>query len=322
MIKHFLAGLMASCALAFAPLATAMETVRVVASIKPIHSLVAGVMEGAGEPRLLIDSGASPHIYSLKPSDARALQNVQVFFWVGEDLETFLIKPVSSLPKTARVIKLAEAPGVILLRSRESALWEGHVHTGDGRSESDVNEQDHHAAHGGADMHIWLDIDNASAIIEAIAAALVEADPSRGGLYRSNAEHTQAQLQNLDQELRSELTPIASRPYIVFHDAYHYLERRYGLTPVGSITGNPERQPSAQRVAAVRKRIIESNAVCIFSEPQFEPALVKSLIEGTSTRIGVLDAEGGIGVPPGPQAYFTIMQDIGKALKGCLGPAG
>jgi zinc transport system substrate-binding protein len=321
MIKQFLAGVAASCALAFAPLATAMESVRVVASIKPIHSLVASVMEGAGDPRLLIDSGASPHIYSLKPSDARALQNVQVFFWVGEDLETFLIKPVASLPKTARVIKLAEAPGVRLLGSRESALLEGHVHAGDGQSEDDVFGEDHRAVHGGADMHIWLDIDNAKAIIEAIVAALVETDPGRAGLYRSNAEQTQAGLQDLDQELRSALTPVASRPYIVFHDAYHYLERRYGLTPVGSITVNPERQPSVQRVAAIRKRIIESNAVCIFNEPQFEPTLVKTLIEGTNTRVGVLDAEGGIGVPPGPEAYFTIMRDIGKALKGCLGRA-
>jgi zinc transport system substrate-binding protein len=153
---------------------------------------------------------------------------------------------------------------------------------------------------------------------KAIVAALVEADPGRAGLYRSNAEHTQARLQDLDQELRSELTPVASRPYIVFHDAYLYLERRYGLTPVGSITVNPERQPSVQRVAAVRKRIIESNAACIFTEPQFEPALVRTLIEGTNTRGGVLDAEGGIGVPPGPQAYFTIMHDIGKALRTCL----
>jgi zinc transport system substrate-binding protein len=299
----------------------AMETLRAVASIKPIHSLVAGVMEGAGEPRLLIGSGASPHTYSLKPSDARALQNAQIVFWVGEDLETFLVKPLAALPKTARVIKLAEAPGVVLLGSRESAMREAHVHAGDGRSKNDVSEQDHHAAHGGADMHIWLDIDNASAIVEAIAAALVEADPGRAGLYRSNAEHTQARLQDLDQELRSALTPLVSRPYIVFHDAYHYLERRYGLTPVGSITGNPERQPSAQRVAAVRKRIIESDAACIFTEPQFEPALVRTLIEGTNTRVGVLDAEGGIGVPPGPQAYFTIMLDMGKALTDCLGPA-
>lgn len=170
-------------------------------------------------------------------------------------------------------------------------------------------------------MHVWLDIDNSSAMLEAIVAALVEVDPGRAGLYRSNADRTQARLRDLDGELRSALTPLASRPYIVFHDAYGYLENRYGLTSVGSMTVNPERQPSVQRVAAVRKRIIESNAACIFSEPQFEPALIDVLIEGTNTRVGVLDAEGGIGVPPGPDAYFKIMQDLGKALKGCLGPS-
>lgn len=274
-------------------------------------------MEGAGEPKLLVGSGASPHTYSLKPSDARALQDAQLFFWVGEDLETFLIKPLASLPRSARIIKLAEAPGVELLGSRQSTLAQEHVQPDDGRHESDVND-DHRPVHGRADMHVWLDIDNAKAIIQAIAAALVEADPGRAGLYRSNAEHTQARLHDLDQELRSALTPVASRPYIVFHDAYRYFERRYGLTSVGSITVSPERQPSVQRVAAVRKRIIESNAACIFGEPQFEPTLIKTLTEGTDIRVGVLDAEGGTEVEPDPQAYFTIMRNIGKALTTCL----
>jgi zinc transport system substrate-binding protein len=90
------------------------------------------------------------------------------------------------------------------------------------------------------------------------------------------------------------------------------------LTPVGSITPNPERQPSAQRIAAIRKKIVDNNALCIFSEPQFEPSIVKTLIEGMSTKVGVLDADGGVGIAPGPDAYFTIMRNLGDSLKGCL----
>jgi zinc transport system substrate-binding protein len=306
------------CAIAFSTAAIAAEAPRVVVSIKPIHSLVAAVMQGAGEPTLLIGSGASPHTYNLKPSDARALQNAELIFWVGEGLETFLQKPLASLPRKARVIEFAEAEGVTLLGYRATDAWEPHLHADHGLDGHEHEHDEHADRHEASNMHIWLDAGNARAIVRAAVAALGEADPGRAALYRSNGEQAEARLDALDRALRSELTPLAGRPYIVFHDAYQYLEHRYGLTPVGSITANPERQPSAQRIAAIRKKIVDNNAVCVFSEPQFEPSIVKTLIEGMSTRIGVLDADGGVGVAPGPDAYFTIMQNLGDSLKGCL----
>lgn len=323
MIDHLPARLAVLCALAFAIPASAAEPARVVASIKPIHSLVAAVMQGAGSPILLIGGGASPHTYSLKPSDARALQNADVIFWVGKDFETFLEKPLTALPRTARVVELAPAPGMKLLRSRPTDVWgEPHVHSEGGSDGRERNEPfDHLDSQGGPDMHLWLDVDNARAIVRATVAALIAADPDRAEVYRVNGERTETRLAALDQALRSELTPIAGRPYIVFHDAYHYLEHRYGLTPVGSVTLSPERQPSARRVAAIRRKIVASKAACIFGEPQFEPALLKTVTEGMTIRVSVLDAEGWIDVPPGPDAYFAIMQNIGSALKACLGPA-
>jgi zinc transport system substrate-binding protein len=314
------------------PRADAAPPPQVIATIKPIHSLVAMVMQGVGEPRLLIGTGASPHTYSLKPSDARALQQADVVFWVGESLETFLEKPLRTLPKGARVVELAKAAGVTLLAYRDAGPWEAHTH---GHAETSEQTQDHdheHAygdahghshddAHIGADMHIWLDPANARAIVLAAASALSEADPDRAALYRSNAERAVAQLQALDEELRQTLTPLASRPYIVFHDAYQYLEHRYGMTPVGSITVNPERQPSAQRVAAMREKITHGAAVCVFAEPQFEPKLVQTLIEGTKARAGVLDADGGVGIPAGVEAYPMIMRNLSNALRACLDPS-
>ena len=309
------------CAIAFSTAAIAADPPRVVVSIKPIHSLVAAVMQGAGEPMLLIASGASPHTYSLKPSDARALQDANLIFWVGEGLETFLQKPLASLPKKARVIELAKTDGVMLLDYRESAAWEPHLHGDHGRDErpqTHAHEHEHADRHEASNMHIWLDAGNARAIVRAAVAALGEADPGRADLYRSNGDQAEGRLDALDRALRSELTPLAGRPYIVFHDAYQYLEHRYGLKPVGSITVNPERQPSAQRIVAVRKKIVDNHAVCVFSEPQFEPSLVKTVIEGTSAKVGVLDPDGGVGVAPGPDAYFTIMRNLGDSLKGCL----
>jgi zinc transport system substrate-binding protein len=170
-------------------------------------------------------------------------------------------------------------------------------------------------------MHIWLDAENAQAIVRAVAAALSEADAGRAGLYRSNAEQSVARLQALDETLRQTLKPVAGRPYVVFHDAYQYLERRYGLSPIGSITVNPDRQPGAQRVAAIRERIAAGGAECVFAEPQFEPKLVRTLTEGTTARTGVLDPDGGIGVRAGPEAYPTIMRNMATALRACLDPS-
>ena len=319
-----LVGWVVFCALAFSTAVIAAEPPRVVVSIKPIHSLVAAVMQGAGEPMLLIASGASPHTYGLKPSDARALQEADLIVWVGEGMETFLRKPLAAVPKSSRVVELAHAPGVVLLSLQQDD--DGKLHTRGDRNHAPAvplsTEEDGHgeysAEHGGSDMHIWLDADNARAIIRAAVAALEEVDPGRAALYRANGEQAEARIDALDRALRSQLMPLAGRPYVVFHDAYRYLEHRYGLTPIGSITVNPERPPSAQRISTLRKRIFDDHAVCIFSEPQFEPSLVKTVIEGTDAGIGILDAEGGPGIAPGPDAYFTIMRNLGDSLKGCL----
>ncbi len=237
MQKYLLALVAVLYLCACSTLASAKESPRVIATVKPIHSLVAAVMQGSGEPRLLIPSGASPHTYQLKPSDARALQDAEIIFWVGEDLEKFLEKSLTSLPKNARVIKLAAAPGVTLRNSRESGAWEARIDPNRGYVANDGNApEDHAIEHRGSDMHIWLDVDNARAIVRAAADALMSADPERAELYRDNRERAEERLVKLDQALRSELTPVAGRPYIVFHDAYRYLEHRYGLTPVGAIT--------------------------------------------------------------------------------------
>lgn len=297
---------------------------RVVATIKPIHSLVAMVMQGAGEPQLLIAAGASPHTYSLKPSDAQALQQADVLFWVGEGLETFLEKPLQALPEKAKVVELAHAPGVTLLPYR--AEGPGHA---DADAEADAHGDHHDAddhghthAAGSADMHIWLDPVNAQAIVRAVAAALSELDAGRADLYRANAEQAVGRLQQLDATLRQQLAPVAGRAYVVFHDAYQYLEHRYDLQPIGAITVSPERQPSARRIATIRAGIVASGAVCVFSEPQFPPKLVQTLTEGTPARTGVLDAEGGAAIPAGPGAYPAIMLGLADALRGCLAPTG
>ncbi len=279
----------------------------VVASIGPVHSLVAAVMAGVGSPALLLKGGGSPHTATLRPSDAAALQNADVVFWIGSEMETFLVKPLRALPARARVVALAEAPGVTLLASRQGGVWD-----------EDHHDADHgDADHGAHDMHIWLDPHNAMAMTDAIAATLSEADPDRAATYADNAAELRQRLQALDTDLRTRLAPYAGKPYIVFHDAYHYFEARYNLSPAGAITISPDRAPGARTLAAIRDRIEASDAVCVFREPQFEPGLVATVAAGTPARVAILDPLG-VDLAPGPEAYFTLMRRLAGSLHDCL----
>lgn len=274
---------------------------KVVVSIKPIHSLAAGVMGGIGAPTLLIGGGASPHSYTLRPSEAESLQDADVVFWIGEEMETFLERPLRAVPRNARVVALHEAEGVRLLG----------VHGG----------SNHGHGHGERNMHIWLDPANARAMVSAIAETLIQSDPDNAERYRANADALSTKLTELDLELRDALTAFGDRPYVVFHDAYAYFERRYGLTPVGFLTVDPDRKPSAKRVSEIRQTIAETAAVCVFSEPQFEPAIVDTVIEGTAAKAAVLDPLGAA-LTPGADAYFQLMRGLAVSMTNCLGRSG
>ena len=297
-----------SWALLFAPLVAVAAQPRVAASIKPAHALAAGVMQGVGEPRLLIPGGASPHEYSLKPSDVRTLGAAQVVFWIGPELEKFLVKPLTTAP-AARSIALLTTPGVTVLPLRAGGVWEAHEH-----------EHDHshdHEATASPDPHVWLDPLNAVAMVRRMVAVLSEADPAHQAEYARNGAALVERLERLHQHLAAVLAPVREQPYLVFHDAYQYFERRYGLNAVGSALLDPEQRPGAKRVADIQARIRARKVRCVFSEPQFQPALVETVIAGSNARRGVLDPLGAE-LQAGPDAYFELLQDLAEALRGCL----
>jgi zinc transport system substrate-binding protein len=288
--------------------AAAAAEPQVVASIKPIHSLVAGVMQGVGEPVLLLSGASSPHDYSLRPSDARSLEGAAAMFWVGEGLEAFLAKPLDALAGDARIVALSEADGVALLPAREGGLWQEDAH------QEEPHAEEHEHEH---DMHAWLDPHNAAAMVEAIVSALGTVDPENGARYEANGRELRARLEALDEELRDQLAPVADRPFVVFHDAYQYFGQRYGLSEVGSITVDPQRRPGAQRLTEIRARLQELGAACVFAEPQFEPAVVDTVIEGSAARKGVLDPLGAT-LEAGPDQYFELLDGLAGALVACL----
>lgn len=351
-----------------APAAAVAEVPRVVTTIKPVHSLAAAVMAGVGEPQMLLPPGASPHDYALKPSDARALDQAQVVFWIGAPLEGFFVKPVQSLAGKARVVALASAPDLVLLPTRSGGAWDEHDHDHDHGHDHDHDHKatetpaaaghdhdhdhdhkhddhahaadahdDHHdhahvaplaalstdaaALPAEVDGHIWLDPRNGAAMARTIAAVLAEADAANADTYRANAERLAADLAALEQEVKGATATAAGKPYIVFHDAYHYFEHRFGLTPAGSITVEPGRPVGAKRVSELRAKVGELNATCVFAEPQFEPRLVATITEGTSARAGVLDPLG-TAIPPGPGMYADLLRALATDLTACLSGNG
>ncbi|MGF6176916.1 zinc ABC transporter substrate-binding protein ZnuA [Ensifer sp. 4252] len=339
-MKSSSALLFASTILLSSPVAAAGPNV--VASIKPVHSLVASIMQGVGEPSLIVEGAASPHTYNMKPSNAAALQAAKVVFWVGPGLEAFLDKPLDALSGGAKVVELGEAPGLAKLKFREGGAFEAHDHGDEGHGEEGHKhtegeaEHDHAAApeaaaddhdhaheghdHDGFDMHMWLDPQNAKAMAAEIEKTLAEADPDNASAYKANLEKLNQRLDALDKSLTATVAPVKDKPFIVFHDAYQYFEHRYQVRVAGSITVSPEVLPGAERLSQIHAKIKELGATCVFAEPQFEPKLINVVIEGTPAKSGTLDPEAAT-LDAGPDLYFQLMEGIGTSLKTCLASA-
>jgi zinc transport system substrate-binding protein len=323
----------------------------VVASIKPVHSLVAGVMQGAGAPHLLVRGAASPHTYSLRPSDAAALEAAKLVFWIGPGIETFLDSAIDTLGSGARVVALGEAHGLIKLPNREGGTFEAHEHEHDhdagaahdnhdgehdhagGEDHEHEHEEaadhqhdhdrheDHDREHGAFNMHLWLDPQNAAAMVHEIEEALAEADPGNAALYADNADKLVERLNRLTTEIAAEVEPVKDNQFIVFHDAYQYFEYRFGMRAAGSITINADVMPGAERISEIKARIEELGATCVFAEPQFEPKLIAVVTEGTGAGSGTLDPLGAA-LEDGPDLYFELLRNMAASLKDCLSQAG
>ena len=283
-------------------LASGADRPRVVASILPVHSLVAGVMEGAGTPALIVKGIGSAHLHTLRPSGARALERADLVFWVGPTLETFLEKPLKSLSGKASVVALVETPGLELLRSRKGGLW-----TRAGKAD--------HAGERNVDPHIWLDPANAKKMVAAIRSALVRKDPLGGDIYRANARRLVHRLDALARDLEGLIAPVREVPYLVYHDGFQYFERRFGLNALGSVTASPERKPGPRRVRKIRELIEGGRVACVFGGPRIP--FIAILTEGSGTRSATLDPLG-TGLTPGPDQYFAMMRANGASLVRCL----
>ncbi|WP_057465943.1 zinc ABC transporter substrate-binding protein [Pseudovibrio sp. POLY-S9] len=342
--------------------AMAQAEVNVVASIKPIHSLVASVMEGVGTPDLVVEGAGSPHTYSLRPSTARKIANADVVFWVGPQLESFLETPLENLADGATIVTLKDAHGLTLLNFREGGNFEGHdhgdhagetaeehaahagetaedhtEHADEGHEEhSDHDHEKHeehadhekheehadhetHDEHGdeAVDMHIWLDPQNAIAMLHEIEETLSKADPANAAKYAANAKAEAEEITKVSETLKADLKSNRTKPFVVFHDAYRYFEEAYNLNAVGSVTVSPEVLPGAKRLSEVRQKLEGLGVSCVFSEVQFNPRMVAVLKEGTGVNSAELDPLGST-LDSGPQLYTELLKQMGGAFNTCL----
>ena len=297
--------------------------VKVVASIKPIHSLASYLMVGIGKPNLIVDGYASPHGFAMKPSHAKMLQEADIIFWVGEDLENFLVKPLSSIAKKAEKIELMEIKGLEVLKFRERNIFDDHDHDDHGHDDHGKKEDDHddHGhddheghAHGKFDPHIWLDPVNAKVILKEMAEHLIENDEKNSEIYKKNLAKALKDIDKLIKDAKSELDKsIAS---IVFHDAYQYFEERFNVNILGAFTVNTDVMPGAEQLAQIREIIEHDKVACVFSEPQFNPDIIKAVAKDMDIKTGVVDPVGAT-LNPGKDLYFDLIKNMSASFKNC-----
>jgi len=302
--------------------------VKVVTSIKPLHSLASYLMDGIGKPGLIVDGYASPHSFSMKPSHAKMLQNADIVFWVGEGMENFLKKPLSSIAKKAEKIELMEVKGLNILKFRERNIFEEHNHDDhddhakkeDAHDDHDHDdhakkEDDHEGhAHGEYDSHIWLDPMNAKVILNEMAEHLIENDAENASKYKNNLKKALKEIDTLTIQVMTELNKSVSS--IVFHDAYQYFEQRFNVNILGAFTVNPDVMPGAEQLAEIREIIEHDKVACVFSEPQFNPNIISAVAKDMKIKTGVLDPLGAT-LDPGKNLYFNLIKNMSLSFKGC-----
>ena len=307
--------------------------IKVVTTIKPLHSLIANVMDGVGEPSLLIEGSTSPHSFTLKPSHAKLLEEADLIFWVGEGVETFMEKPLDSIIKNAEVVEFMEVESIEKLKFREESIFGDHDdlddhdedhddHDEEGHDDHDDHDEEGHDDHEGHeghnhgefDAHIWLDPSNAKEMVHEIAHELGDLDPANKDKYEANAEATIIALDQLINDVSKDINKNAK--FVVFHDAYQYFEERFGVRAAGALTLNTDVLPGAKQINEIQEVIKDKGINCIFSEPQFNPKIISTLAEDTNIKTGVFDPLGA-NIVAGKSLYFILINDLSKQLKDC-----
>ena len=292
--------------------ATQAANAAVVASLKPLGFIASAIADGVTDTEVLLPDGASEHDYSLRPSDVKRLQGADLVVWIGPEMEAFMEKSVKNIPnaKQVTIAQLNDVKPLLMKGADDDDDDHGHNDAG-----SEKSDEHHH--HGDYNMHLWLSPEIARASAVAIHEKLVELMPQSRAKLDANLKDFEAQLAATDKQVGNELAPLKGKGYFVFHDAYGYYEKHYGLTPLGHFTVNPEIQPGAQRLHEIRTQLVEQKATCVFAEPQFRPAVVEAVARGTSVRMGTLDPLG-TNIQLSKASYSQFLSQLANQYASCL----
>jgi zinc transport system substrate-binding protein len=287
----------------------------VVASLKPVGFIAAAIADGVTPVDVLLPDGASEHDYSLRPSDAKRLKNAELVVWVGPEMEAFMAKSAAELP-AQKNLAMVNIDGVkpLLISGGEDE----DEHTAEKSEEQDADAHHHH--HGEFNMHLWLSPEIARKTAVAIHGKLLELMPQDKAKLDANLQQFEVALADTDKRVSAQLAPVRNKGYFVFHDAYTYFEKQYGLSPTGHFTVNPEIQPGAQRLHQIRTQLVEQKAVCVFAEPQFRPAVIDAVARGTQVRKGTLDPLG-TDISLAKDSYVKFLSQLSSQYESCLNGA-
>ncbi|MCS3835201.1 zinc transport system substrate-binding protein [Aeromonas veronii] len=293
-----------------------VRAIEVLTTIKPLGFIAAAITDGVSEPKVLLPTGASPHDFSLRPSDIRGINSADLVVWVGPELEGFMAKPLANHP---HALALTQVEGMPLFNyatqdSHDSHDHDDHDHAAHEYGDHDEGHEGHH--HEGVDPHIWLGPTQAKVIAKAIASELGKLDPANQARYDANLAAFDTKVDAKDKVIAGQMKAVNEKGYFVFHEAYGYWERHYGMSSKGHFTVSPERRPGAKTLVDIRKALEEKQASCIYAEPQFSPAVIESVARNTGAKVLLLD-EVGEQVPLGPDGYPQFMQQLADAFAQC-----
>lgn len=275
--------------------APAQAKLQVLASIKPLALIAQEVAGDQARVDTLLPITASPHDYPLKMSDHKRLRVADLVLWIGPEMESFLARPLSSLPAD----KLITSYQLAGLNWPEEAQEDGHHHT--------------NHVHLGKDPHLWLDPRNAVLIAQALAERLAQLQPVSAAQFRANAQRFTASVQQLDQQLAAQLAPVKDVGFAVYHEGYGHFVGRYDLHQVAYVTYSPERRPGAKHLQELRE-ILAKEGECLFMEPYYKVQGMEEMAASLNLRIGLLDPIGGQQV----SSYQQLLQQLSESFLTCL----
>lgn len=271
------------------------HAVQVVSSIKPIHLITQQITLDTASSSALLNAAMSPHDYALKPSDVKKLRNADLVVWFGPELETFMSA---------------------LLQGQENTLTISHIPTLDLRDYAAAEDHDGHN-HGSIDPHFWLGPKQVSVVARAIAEKLIEIDPVNRSKYEQNLDAFLNELQVVALKINNQLAPVRDNGYFVFHDGYGYFEEYFNLNHLGYFTVSPERKPGARTLIQIKQRLAKGDVHCVFSEPQYTPAVIETVVRGSTVNMGELDPLA-TNIVEQQGAYFVFLEQLGSQFETCL----